>query len=453
MDRQAIFDLREDYATGNHPLPEGQRQYAAALRNIQAKARTNYIALVQQAITQKMRKKGFRFGIDSFADQDAQRIWQYNDMDQQAPILIQRAAMFGFMYAVVRPAEEPDGEPIIALRDPRLCEIERDPDRPTKTIAGLEYWIDVVADKAYANLHLPDATYVFEASSTESGFLKQLTRHGITNTINNFDVIDVIPNELGIVPLVRLDWEPSFGEYGRAAGEEAWDIQDRINKTVLHRLVISGSQAFKQRWVKSPATKIKNGRPPWDPGADSLWLTTDPDAEFGEFTAADVAGVLEEVRDDIGDLVAITQTPAAYLVNRMVNVSGDTLLQVNSGHTARVRRHQDVVGFFFEQLVKLAFAYKGDPRSKDVTAQTLWWPVDIRSFAEVADAFQKLVASGIPLQLAMEHTGQFTDEQIRFAVKEAEKAEQKAMAREDQLLDRQEKAQQKQETSSREEPE
>lgn len=441
LDRQSIFDTREAYADGNHPLAYGDRRYVRALREIQGKAKTNYIELVQRSTTQKLRVKGFRFGEEGFADKDAARVWQYNDMDLQSQQLTGKAAKLGFAYAVVLPPEEEGGEPIIAMRDPRRCEIEKDPNRPTKTLAGLEFWANPAAGGVFAILYLPEATYYFQGSSAsgEIDLTEKIAHSGVGANINNFQLVDAVANPLGEVQLIRGDWDPEFGDAGRAEGEGAWDIQDRINKTVLDRLVISNSQAYRQRWVsgapKPPTTGGRNA--PWDPGADMLWMSTDKDTRFGDFQEADITQVLEAIRDDVGDLAATTQTPVTALTNRMVNVSGDTLSQAQAGHFGKVKSKQDSMGFFYERLMKLAFKYKGDTeKSVDATANTLWQIAETRSFAETSDGFQKLVASGVPLQLAMEKSGFFSDEEIAWAVAEAEKLKAEEMAREDAVMDK-----------------
>jgi hypothetical protein len=437
MDRQPLYDLREDYASGNHPVPNGDRRYARALRELHAKANTNYISLIQSVITQKIRHKDFRFGDGGGADKDAERIWQANDMDFQSPVIIQKSAELGFSFAIVEPPTEENPLPQIYFRNPRNCEIERDPQRITKTLAGLEYWVDEPNDIALAILYLPDAIYYFEGRSNKPGFLSGLTSGQMSHSMNDFEIVSVVENVLGEVPLQRCDWIPAAGERGLAAGEKVWNIQDRMNKTMLDRLVISNSQAYRQRWVSgAPKPKAGQHKPPWEPGADVLWLSTDPNTKFGDFQETDIKNLLEAIRDDVGDMAALEQIPAVFLVNRLVNVGGDTVLQANAGHTAKVKLHQDAIGFFFERLMKLAFKYIGDARATEVVATATWWPVEVRSHAEVADAFQKLIASGLPMQLAMEFTGAFTDDQIQFAVAEAERVKQEAIAREDEVAER-----------------
>lgn len=442
MNRQPSYDIREAYVVGNHPLPNGDRRYVKALREIQAKAKTNYIALVNQAVTQKLRTKDFVFGDDGEIDVDARKHWQYNDMDFQAPILISDAATFGFAYARVSEPDEPGGQPVISMRDPRKCEIERDPDRPTRILAGLEFWASESVGSVLAILYLPDTIYYFRATAptTVEDLITEFGATGMSVGINRFEIAYAEPNPLGVVPLERCDWQPSAGETGLSEGEVVFDIQDRLNKSVLDRLVISNSQAYRQRWVSgSPTAKKGPGvasKTPWEPGADMLWVSENPETKFGDFEQADIGQLLESIRDDVGDIAAISQTPATSLTNRMINVAGETVQQVLRGHHDKVRARQDTVGFFFERLQKLCFRFKGDERAADVNARTLWHPIESLPLAEVSDSFQKFVASGIPLKLAMEKTGLYSDQEIQWAVEEAERVKQEDMAREDAVLDK-----------------
>lgn len=452
MDRQWLYELRADYAEGRHPLPNGDRRYVKALKDLQDKAKTNYIELVQLSVIEKMHRKGFRFGESAEADKDAERIWQYNDMDLQGNQLLWDAAKYGFCFALVLPPDEPGGEPVIVRREPKFCEVEYDSQRPTKVAAGLEFWEDEPSNSVLAILYLPEATYYFQATKDDiRGFVGQLSRTGVASSINEFKIVAAERNANGVVPLVRGDWEPAYGDVGRAEGEAVWSIQNRINKTVLDRLVISKSQAYRQRWVSgapsrgkatvrtggTPNKKAEVAIPPWDAGADMIWASTDPNTTFGDFQEADIKQILEAVRDDAGDIAAITQTPATYLTNRLVNVSGDTILQANAGHNAKIRLRQQTMGFFYERLIKLGFRYNGDSeKATDVTAETIWEPPEVHSLAEVSDAFGKLTAAGVPLQLAMEKSGLFTTEEIAWAVQEAERMKQEQMMQEEQAFQR-----------------
>lgn len=438
MDRYERFDVLERYALGDHPLPNTDYRYVKALKDLQAKARTNYCNLVISAVVERMKVKGFRFGPAGKADTEAKLIWDYNDMDYQSPINLSTAATFGLCYALVGPPDpsDPDGQPSICIEDPRMCVTERDPYRITRSLAGLKLWQDDTVGLVVAALYLPDGIYMFATKKyadqifdSEAALTKQFST---TPSSAGFEFVEVLPNPLGEVPLVEGNWQPAFGDLGRAEHEGVLDIQDRINHTFLDRLVVAKSQAYRQRWATGLAPPGKKGakRPPFDPGADILWVTPDPQVKFGEFETADLTKIQNVIEADIGHLAAITKTPATYLMNRMVNVSGDTLTQDQSGLVMKTKTREESMGWFYERVMKLAFKYKNDERYKTVEASTLWSDPEIRTLAEKADALNKLVTAGVPLEIAMEELG-YSPDQIEFAIQKKEQEEEAQRQRED----------------------
>jgi hypothetical protein len=439
LDRRARYDLLEDYATGNHPLPNADYRYAKALRDLQQKARTNYCGLIISATTERMTVKGFRFGPAGEADEDAKRIWDYNDMDFQAPMNHQIGGTFGVCYGMVSPPDptDPDSEPIITIEDPRMCIVERDPKRITRSYAGLKIWQDDTLEMIVACLYLPTEIHTFTSTKTPAQIFAQESHLSLYSDGGNFYIGDQFeyaftqPNPLGEVPLVEGQWQPTLGELSKAEHEDVLDIQDRINHTVLDRLIISKSQAYRQRWGTGIKLDGKSKKAPFEPGADMLWLVQDQDAQFGDFETADIEQLLSAVTHDVGDMAATTKTPATYLMNRMVNVSGDALAQDQSGLVQKVKMREQAVGWFYERLMKLAFKYKNDERWKQIEASTLWTDPEIRTLAESGDAAGKFVSAGIPLPLVMERFN-FTPDEIAFTVKWTEEQEAKQLAREDQ---------------------
>jgi hypothetical protein len=432
--RQQRYDELENYAIGDHPLPNGDVRYVKALRELQYKARTNYIALVIKAVTGRMHVRGFRFGPTGSADVDAMKIWNANDLDNQSPMNLNTAAVFGLTYGLVSPPVLPGGEPRITIEDPRMCVTERDPLNYSRSLAGIKMWRDSVHNIMVAQLYLPATIYTFYAYDsrilTENKEARISTDLDSRPHANRFTLASEEPNVLGEVPLVEGNWQPAFGPLGRAEAEDVLDIQDRINYQVLTRLVVSKSQAYRQRWATGLAplpSKDNKKAPPFDPGADMLWVSSGNDTKFGDFEQADIRQALEAVRDDVGDMAAITQTPASYLMNRMVNVSGSAIVGDQGPLVQKIHMREAAMGWFYEQLIKFAFAYKNDPRATDVEATTLWADPELRSQAEQADALNKFVISGVPLEIAMTRAG-FTPDEITFAVKKAEEATAKADA-------------------------
>lgn len=434
IERQARYDLLEDYHIGNHQLPPGDARYIKWLRKFQDMAKTNYITLVNNSPVGRMRVRGFQFGKDDAVDDEAKMIWAANDMDLQSKKMHSACAVFGDCYLLVGPVDE-DSEseyPTMTVEDPRIAIVEPDPRFPSRGLAGLRMWEDVTINKIVTVLYLPDSIHTWHSPVYNNEVDKTAMSHRLMGAgiYIGMDFIGSEPNELGEVPLIHFSWNPDFTDQSFGEAENVIHIQDRINYMILDRIKIARDQAYQQRWAKAVIPAPQRGsdpkkgpqKPPFDPGSDTLWITDNPDAEFGNFDAVDFKQILEAVRDDIADMAAISQTPAHYLMNRMVNVSGDTLTQAESGFTSKIRLRMDSMGWGWERAMKVAFKYMGNSKATEVDANVLWANPAVRKDVDAADAASKWVSAGLPIELAMDEFGHWTYDQITYA---AEKAEEK----------------------------
>lgn len=426
-DRLQRYDQLNKWAIGDHPLPEGDTRYVRALKDLQQKSKTNYVGLALKATTQRMRVRTFKFGGE--VDDRAMEIWKSNHMEVQSAIAIADAAKLSDSYALVSgPDEESDGLPVITIEDPRQCVIEADPIRPMKSVAGLKVYLDDVRSVTVIVLYLPQATYTFHGPHPGEDFdltrvHSRISKTGLSQS--GYETVSIVENAIGIVPLVRGKWQPDT-EFAECE-DGAFEVQDRINHTMLARLVITKSQAYRQRMVSG--TRIPKGpdgrptKPPFDPGADALWVTEDKDAKLWDLEQADIKQLLEAIRDDVGDFAALTQTPVNFLTNKISNVSGDTLQIAQHSHVAKIRRRQDAMGWYFEQVMKICYRYLGDKKAHEVDAEVQWQDPEVHTLAEFADLAAKFATADIPMDLVMERLG-FSPEEIATAKLEIERKQQ-----------------------------
>lgn len=432
LERQPRYDKLENYMIGNHPLPAGDKRYVQSLKELQRKARTNYFGLVTVAPVERMQVMGFRFGVTEGSDEDAAKIWQANDMDYQSTLLHLSAAVFGDAYVLISPSDPETGLPVLTVEDPRYCAVEMDPTRPNRVAAALRMWNDSITQKASAILYLPDSIHYYVGPGSD--VLQNCDRPGLTKLLlhgmSSFQPVFSAENPVGVVPLVRFSWRMTFQNTSMGEAEDVIDIQDRINSEILNRLIISRSQAYKQRMltgVTIPEDKGRGRRPPFDPGADMLWVVADPNAKMYEFKEADIKQLLDAIRDDVGDMAAITKTPPHYLLGEVVNVSGDALKAAETGLVSKTLLRMRSMGWSWEMVLRVCFRYMEDPRATNVVASVLWADPESKSRAELADAMTKEVSAGVPLALAMQRA-RFTPEEITFAVAEQRKAEARQAA-------------------------
>lgn len=435
MDRQAVLDIREAYVNGNHPFPSGDRRYVRALRELQKVARTNYVGLATSTPLERMKLRGFRFGPVGEADPDAASIWAANDMELQSILIHQRAATFGLSYAIVDAPREGSKWPTITAETPKTCITYQNPLKPTESLAGLKLWADDEAGRILAVLWLPDQIYGYVGPQISA--LQGLDYNTIRDLIvgsrgNGLELTGSKPNELGRVPMVQYVWRPGTGDLlpEGQCGRDVRDIQDRINVTMLQRLVIQQSQAYNQKFIsgmKIPESKKGEKKPPFDPGADILWVTESTDAKAFQFEAANISPLLEGIRDDIADIAAITKVPPHYLMGKMANVSGETLSQAEAGLNAMTGQRKTAMGWGHVTAMRLAFLFLGKTeQAEDVTSSALWAPSQQLDIAESSDAILKMNQAGIPLQLLMDRFD-FSPDEIAFAIKERDRLQQQEL--------------------------
>jgi hypothetical protein len=434
IDRQPRYEKLENYVLGNHAVPSGDPRYVKALRELQQKAKTNYIALVTNSPTERMQVQGFRFGDDpdTPADEEANKIWQYNNMDLYSEIAHITAATYSRAYLMVSPPSEGEKYPVITVEDPKCTLVEYDPANQNIIRAGLKMWNDDISGYAVAVVYLPDSIHYFQGQL--ANFYLNIDYDMLKSRLadaGNWTYFGSEYNPLGEVPIVPLNWRPGLHGTSMAEAEEGFPIQDRINAEILNRMIISRAQAYKQRWAKGveiPTNDDGSRKPPFDPGADILWVVEDENAQFGEFKEADITMILKAVRDDVGDLAAITKTPPHYLLGEIVNASGDALKAAETGLVSKTKMRMKTAGWTWEKVIKLAFGWMRDTqKQKEILAETIWADPESRSRAELADAVLKETTIGVATEIALERLG-FTPGQIQrnMQLKKAEELRQQA---------------------------
>jgi hypothetical protein len=406
-DDQARMSLLDAYFSGNHPLPEGHRRHRDVFRSLQKQARANYVGLVVEAVRERLHVEGFRAGGEGAeADKVAWGRWQASSLDADSGLVHLDALIFGRSYAII--GVDPSASertPVITSEDPRFVIHEADPVHPRVVRAALKTWVDDVEKMRHAVVYLPDSISYFVAKASTQSW--RASTWDVDVDEGDGGVSD---NPFGEVPVVPFVNRPRNGTFGLGEFEDVTDIQDRINNTILDRLVIAKMQAYRQRWAKGIKLQDENGNPiSLDPGADLLWAVEDENAAFGDFQQADLAGILRAAEADVRDLAAIARTPAHYLLAQMVNISADALLAAEIGLVAKAQERQRQFGESWEQVMRLAAIAAGDTPQDD--GEVIWKDPQTRTVAELYDAASKAQSAGLPWRARMELLG-FTPQAI-----------------------------------------
>lgn len=411
--RQPRLAWLRAYLNGDPPLPEGAVNDTTAYREFQKKSRTNFAELVVDAVAERMRVGGFQVGTESDDDDQARAVWRDNMLEVRAADLHRDMLGVGVAYAVIGPDRS------VMCEAPEFCITDDDP-RSKMPRAGLIVWRDAAEGKDYADLLLPTTVQRFARAIPDpsNGFTpKGSFKDPLAGTFFSENPVEYIgewvsadwqpetaPARHGFseVPIVKFANRDEAGEYERHT-----DILDRINWGLLQRLVITATQAWKQRAIKGELpTHDADGTlidysAVFAPGAGALWTLPDG-VDIWESQQTDIQPLLASIKDDIQHLAAVTRTPMATFMPEGANQSAEGAAFAREGLVFKAEDRIARASASWDRLMRLVLG------ADDVVTQ--WLPAERQSLAERADAAAK--ATDLTWRKRMEDIWQFSGEEI-----------------------------------------
>ena len=246
-----------------------------------------------------------------------------------------------------------------------------------------------------------------------------------------FKTVQVLPNPLGVVPIVPI--RNSDRLLGPAASEidDLVPLVDALNKLLVDLMVGSEYAGRPRRWATglelaeedvldaagnptgqtTPVSPVQEG--------DRMMVSESADTKFGQLAAADLAGYEAAVRVLSAQISAVSGLPPHYLgVHGDQPASADALRASEASLTARAEARQAVFGRAWEQVARLMVAVRDGVDPATINPRVQWADPATRSVAQEADAVTKLFGAGLlPASYALRRLG-YNDteiEQIRLA--------------------------------------
>ncbi len=399
--------LYTSYYDGDHPLPEiadeaKRIRYQAKFAALMKESRTNWMKLVVEAVQERLRVNGVRFGDDPAGNDAAETIWQRNHLDKYSAIAHREALKTGQTYVSVWPARDNSDLARIQPESPAQVIVEHDPEDMSRRLAALKQWTGA-DDKIRATVYLPDQ-------------IIKLQKNGEKWESRGDDWL--VSNPYGVVPIVPFYTAQDLYGRGHSEMEGHLPIQDRINRTIFARLVAADFQATGQRWATGIGFEEDtegNLTIPFDSAFDRMFVSEEADAKFGQFVAADLSGFINSVEADVQHLAALTRTPPHYLLGQSGSFpSGESLDASETGLLSKTNERQTGFGESWEEVIRLAFQVEGSDLAGDVAAETIWKNAKSRSEAQVLDAAVKRRAISVPLTQVWEDVGYSPTQIKRF---------------------------------------
>jgi hypothetical protein len=404
QERREYAELMRCYYEGDHPLPVVPDKARDAFRRLLKQSRLNIMGLVVDATAERIQVDGFRIGDAPVGDEDAHRIWQANSLDADSDLLLTEAVKCGRSFVLVAPNRDDPQTPLVTPEDMTQAIVAYESGSRRVRAAGLKVWEDDWTGQLMATLYLPDGLYKYAAPQPKVG-------EGVVGP--RWEVREVdgeawpAPNPLRVVPLVEVSNRPDLLGEAYSEMHDVLDVQDRVNKTLIDRMMAQEFAAFRQRWMTGYEVPVDdNGQAiePFKSAVDRLWVVEDDNVKFGEFSATDIGPYLKGVEADVQHIGARTRTPSQYLLGTMVNISGDALKAAESGLVSKVRQRCRPFGEALEEVVRLSLTAAGD--SRDLSRiETIWHNPEFRTEGELVDALVKMSTLGVPHEALWERWG------------------------------------------------
>lgn len=381
----------EMWGTGKQPevRPLKRNTERAVLQRL---ARTPWIPLMISTFAQQLLVDGYRKVGAKDNDKRGWTTWLRNKMPAQQ-LSINRATMvFGYSYVRVLESDQTDdkGNKIASIRavDPRDC---------------FALYQDNYADEY--------PQYVFERQpGTAIGKWRWWTPNGdywdVDETRGEFTVTGPVQTPYGKPPFVR--YVNQIDLRGRCWGdvEPVIDLAARIDKTAFDRLLVQHFNSFKVRWatgleqadssegVEQDKIRIAN---------EDILVSSVAEAKFGTLAETSMTGFIDAYKNDLESFAVVMQLPP-NLMGNVINVAADALDAARRQTYQRLFEKQTMLAEAHAQMLRLCATIEGrDADADDFEARIHWQDVEVRSLAQFADAWGKIVMQlGIPKWAAWE---------------------------------------------------
>lgn len=409
------------YRDGTNVLPEyATGQSLTNYSNLLLLSRLNFAEQIVSAMSSRERPFGFRTASedDQSGDQEASKVWRGSHMATQFSTLLGAKNTYGTAFITVI-ENEAEGEglyPFFSVTSPWQTAVYRDPLRPWVILAAVTIGFNPVTNMDTIVLMRP-AKGGGEGKAYYKEFTREVDGQSLipndgsewTPDLNEFEAGPVKSyRNLTRVPVVPFTTDDGFGIF-----EKHTATLDRINHTILQRVVITVMQAFRQRAIDGdfdetyPEGHERAGEPvDWQEqfkaGPDALWLLP-AGAKMWESGMADIRPIIDAVNTDLKHLAAATSTPLYVLSPEAANGSaqGASLARETHALKAEALRARDADSL--ARALSLAFeAMADETRVAEDQITVMWEHTDLVDLASQALAAKDAKAAGASQQMVNE---------------------------------------------------
>jgi hypothetical protein len=387
--RAASLNKFWDYYTGDAKLLWATLKFRENFGRLLEAISDNWCSVVVDSAVERLRVTGFRFGSDESADDQAWAIWQASYLDADQVQAHEEASITGLCYLLVQPPDDAHPLPRISPLSPLESITLNAADDRRHRVAGYRRFVDEFG-LPQARLYQPDRTLVLH------GRIDQPVEDGGQPDYGDWEIVDEVGNDAGVVPMVEMVNKPHLGRGGESDLVPVLSKQDMVNKLATDMIVNSEFAAYFQRWATGIELATDTRGRPVPPeqfmaGANSVFVSENDNARFGAFPASDGKIFVAQIEMLVQHIAAQTRTPPHYLTAGLGQwPSADSLRASEEGLVQKCRRKALGFGESWEEGTRIAFRFLGDDeRGRAHELETIWADPQRVSLAQVTDAAVK----------------------------------------------------------------
>jgi hypothetical protein len=411
--RSRLYDyaLFRQYYRGRHRLLFATEKFRNTFGPLFRSFYDNLSRSVVDSYVDRLEVTGFDIN-EQAKDDAAWELWDDAKMDLRSKEVHREALRCGDSYVIVWPDEDagtgdtPSAKVCLYPQTAYSCCVEYDQE-DLDTITKAAKWWKTATGQVRLNLYYPDRIVKLITPGKIQGDLPSLGAKFVEAEPDT-------PNPWGVVPVFHFAHDADSGQYGQSLLENLIPLQDALNKSVIDLLVAMEYASFPQRWITGiefdvdPATN--QPIQPFAPGIDRVWTTTNGEASFGQFDAANLQQYLAVADSFRMELARIGGPPLHYLLLQSGNwPSGEAMKTAEAKFVGSLEDMQATFGSVWEDVMLLAMRMSG--RSDVQECEPVWKPAEPHSDQTF---FQNLLYKqqlGVPQSTLWEEMG-YTQEQI-----------------------------------------
>jgi hypothetical protein len=422
--RSRVVRRREDYVHGKQDLPFAPFGASEEYEDLREQAPANVLGIAVGAPTQRMRADSLRTSLGDEAEKALWLgAWQANKLDTRQDLIYRSMMIHGRGIASVWVNTANRARPIVRPESYERVHVEMDPDDP---------FTPLYAVKVYSITDRPANGLILPASVTrerqigivyDAGSMVRFERPAVGG---EWKVAAESTHPMRRVPFAVYDYQPDADGRPWSAIDPLMPQQDSLNTIRFNTLLAMQFAAFRQKIVTGFDPRVvdkdgnivyktnSDGTPALDAngrmqpliqsagrvGVDRMLAFPGHDTKVFDLPESNLANYVDVWDMFLTTFFSTAQIPPQYQLGQMVNLSGDALTAAESTLASLVKELQLSAGEGHEDMLELAYYASGGTEDFLPTSEMEWLDAEARSFSQVVDGAQKLIATGFPRRAA-----------------------------------------------------